>query len=1038
MHTVSFPSRRALVSVCLVLIAALTLPSENVAAAESVVEEAAARIHRGEYREAEPFARQALAEAEAASGTESEATAVALRHLAGALHGSGKLDEARPVYERALAISELTPLGATEFRARTLHNLALLERDSKRSTEAISRFSQAIEAYEAIGAGQSAGAAEALASLGAIHLNQGRFVQAEPHLRRAFELREARLGIDHESSISALLNLAKVHAELARFSEAETELKKAVAASERVFGPNHVRVGEGLYLLGTTYKEWRRYSLAIPALTRALEVLEPLQPRDVQRIGEALNALGAVLSLTGERAEGERLFRRAIATYGSDSAYRGAAASTRINLANNLAHWGRKDEAVPVYEEAISALEQHVGPQHPSVGDALGNLAIALRDLKRFDRAESVQRRSLAIREATRGPTHPSVANSLNVLAIIYREAGRFDEAEPLLQRSLKIRELTYGPQHTQVAVAHSNLATLYRRAGRTTEALEAARRSSAIYLSTIDDIALDPRIQEEAGAQRWLRLAEHLELLALAREQVDARLVGEAFEIGQLTRTSELGVVVAQMAARHARADDRQGRLARDRQDAAQRLVRVETELVRVFSQPSAERDAKRESAAREQQVTLRRQLRELDLLIEKEFPRYAELTSARPMALAETQRLLAPNEAMVSFVIGVDSVFAWAVRRDRAHFVRLTASRKRVEELVRHLRSALDPGDDPAGILSKPFPVLQAFTLYEALLAPIEPHLDGADHLLVVPDGALQSLPFGVLVTKKPASPLVPLNELSAQDWLIKRYAVSTLPTESTLRALRAFATGPAGPVSFGGFGDPVLEGTGHGRSASVAASTSRGAIADVDEVRKLARLPETAIELRRIAQVLKADPANLYLAERGTETQVKALDLTRFAALSFATHGIVAGALTGVAEPALVLSPPAKGTELDDGLLTASEVSTLKLNADWVILSACNTSAGDGTPGAAGLSGLSKAFFYAGARSLVVSHWAVGSDATVALMTEMFARYARGASKAESLRQSMLALMQRPAVAQYAHPLFWAPFFVVGEGAAPPRRD
>ena len=185
--------------------------------------------------------------------------------------------------------------------------------------------------------------------------------------------------------------------------------------------------------------------------------------------------------------------------------------------------------------------------------------------------------------------------------------------------------------------------------------------------------------------------------------------------------------------------------------------------------------------------------------------------------------------------------------------------------------------------------------------------------------------------------------------------------------------------------------------------------------------------------ISKTLKRDVRSIYLREQATETQVKSMDLTPFNALAFATHGLVAGDLKGLAEPALVLTPPAQGSAQDDGLLTAGEISQLKLNADWVILSACNTAAADGTPGAEGLSGLAKAFFYAGARSLLVSHWAVSSEAAVALTTGMFAEHAKGASKAEALRRSMLALMQRTDKPYYAHPMFWAPFVVVGEGNA-----
>ena len=188
-----------------------------------------------------------------------------------------------------------------------------------------------------------------------------------------------------------------------------------------------------------------------------------------------------------------------------------------------------------------------------------------------------------------------------------------------------------------------------------------------------------------------------------------------------------------------------------------------------------------------------------------------------------------------------------------------------------------------------------------------------------------------------------------------------------------------------------------------------------------------------MRAIARSLKAGEREIHLGAEATETQVKTADLARFRHIAFATHGAMAGELKGLAETALVLTPPAQASEADDGLLTSSEISLLKMNADWVVLSACNTAASDGTPGAEGLSGLTKAFFYAGARSLLVSHWAVDSDATVALSTRMFAETAKGAPKAEALRRSMLALMNRGDrdQAHFAHPAYWAPFVVVGEG-------
>jgi len=156
-----------------------------------------------------------------------------------------------------------------------------------------------------------------------------------------------------------------------------------------------------------------------------------------------------------------------------------------------------------------------------------------------------------------------------------------------------------------------------------------------------------------------------------------------------------------------------------------------------------------------------------------------------------------------------------------------------------------------------------------------------------------------------------------------------------------------------------------------------------------------------------------------------------LKSYGILHFATHGLVSGELKGLAEPALVLTPPAEASETDDGLLTASEVAQLKLNADWVVLSACNTAAA-GAQGAEALSGLARAFFYAGARALLVSHWRVNSDAAVRLTTKAFAELRANPKigRAEAMRRSMLDVITRGAD-QEVHPAYWAPFSLVGEG-------
>ena len=271
--------------------------------------------------------------------------------------------------------------------------------------------------------------------------------------------------------------------------------------------------------------------------------------------------------------------------------------------------------------------------------------------------------------------------------------------------------------------------------------------------------------------------------------------------------------------------------------------------------------------------------------------------------------------------------------------------------------------------------------------------------------------------------------------------------LPSIASLKVLRGKSAIADAAKPLIGFADPVFDRSPQQLAQNTrvvadvtAARGIRGTVADVAELKTaLPPLPETATELRKVAASVHADPADVILGADATETRVKQEKLDQFRIVYFATHGLLAGDVADFAklnaEPALVLSLPEHPTELDDGLLTASEVAQLKLNADWVVLSACNTASAE-KPGAEALSGLARAFFYAGARSLVVSNWEVDSDSAVALMTGTFAALAADPklSHAEALQKSMLAMIDNAQHPEWADPKYWAPFVVVGEPAKP----
>ena len=320
-------------------------------------------------------------------------------------------------------------------------------------------------------------------------------------------------------------------------------------------------------------------------------------------------------------------------------------------------------------------------------------------------------------------------------------------------------------------------------------------------------------------------------------------------------------------------------------------------------------------------------------------------------------------------------------------------------------------------------------------------------------MPSGPLTALPFHLLVTDKPAIavPQMQINDMAAYRdaaWLVKRHAVTVLPSVASLKALRVFARTDQGRKPMIGFGDPVFapdqtaapagQRTATGKIAARTRAYSdywRGASVDRAMLAvALSPLPDSAEELKAVAAKLGASSSDIHLGRNATEANVKRLPLADYRVVYFATHGLVAGDVEGLGEPSLALTLPNKPSELDDGLLTASEVAQLKLNADWVVLSACNTAANE-KPGAEALSGLARAFFYAGARALLVSHWRIDSKAATRLTTSTFdiMRSNQTIGRAEALRRAMLAYLDDRSDIWNVYPGFWGSFSLVGEGAA-----
>ena len=220
--------------------------------------------------------------------------------------------------------------------------------------------------------------------------------------------------------------------------------------------------------------------------------------------------------------------------------------------------------------------------------------------------------------------------------------------------------------------------------------------------------------------------------------------------------------------------------------------------------------------------------------------------------------------------------------------------------------------------------------------------------------------------------------------------------------------------------------------GASRSGEVSTPRGD-GIPEKIGRLAVIPSAETELRRMAALIGPDRSQIMVGASANEKALRERALDQYALLAFATHGLMAGEISPYSEPGLVLTPVGWEPE-EDGFLTASEIAGLTLDADFVVLSACNTGAGDDIDPAEGLSGLTRAFFYAGARSLLVSHWPVLDEVAPRLTVRMLELMTQnpGASAASALQQAMREVRNDATQDDWAHPAAWAPFSVVGDGA------
>ena len=473
---------------------------------------------------------------------------------------------------------------------------------------------------------------------------------------------------------------------------------------------------------------------------------------------------------------------------------------------------------------------------------------------------------------------------------------------------------------------------------------------------------------------------------------------------------------------------------------------------------------------------------LSQLHAEIDARFPEYFGLQIPDTVPLAEITGadnrppLIASDEALIVVLPMLElkenkraiSGLVLAVTRENVTWAEMPVTFRQFAEDLTLLHYNLDPvgqrpevlaasraplesiAPDAGKVVSRTegaFPFVRANRLYKTIFgAPeIAEAIAGKSNWTIVPYGAALTVPYAALVTRDPGQVNVRApEELRKVSWLGHEKALTMVPSISALKSLRTRAKAPrsATTLAYLGIGDPAFQGADDAELPSADEVLSMRGSDRAAGIRSLPRLPGTRREVKALAEFFKVGPEAVALGADATEEFIHALnargDLRRARIVHIATHGLLSGAFQGLGEPALALTPPSNATgatsAMSDGLLTASEAAQLELNADWVILSACDTAGNEDVFGD-GLGGLAQGFFSAGARSLLISQWRVDDRAAERLTTGTVTTAEKGVPKAEALRQTMRNLANDTsrdgAKISNAHPSIWAPFLLVGGG-------
>lgn len=951
-------------------------------------------LARSQWDKAEDCYRRALNEIEKTSGADLAVAAI-LTNLGRVAFNRGDSATSGKFHSQALALREQIIPESLDV-ARSLNNLGTVAWDQGDMTKAEGYHRKAIAIKQNLVPG-SLELAASLSNLGVVFMERGEFAQAEDYYIQALAIRQrlAPNTLDVEISFNNLGNLSRERGDL---SKAEEYFENALAIQERL-APDSLGIATILNNIGLVLSDRGDLAKAEEYQIKALAIRKKLAPNSIA-VAASLSNLAGVAKDRGDLPTAEEYYRQSHAIKQKLAPNSIQVANALNNLGTVAEDSGDFEKADRYYREAL-ALKQRLAPDSITVAISLENVGNVARRRGHLAEAEKCYRQALEIDE-TLAPDSLDVAGNLENLAEAAVQRGESEKAEALFRQALPIRE-KLAPEHVRYAETLYNLGSILLKHGRRDEALgflERAIKSLEIQSTRLGGTEeVRSRFRAEYNSYYLRYIAVLLESRQPERaihvlERSRARSLLGMLAERDLVFSSDLPISILRERKLNAAAFDRiQAQISE--LNPRKQADEIERQLFRL-----------RELGAERERIVER---------IKRASPHYAALQYPQPLELEGIRRSLDPGTVMLSYSVSPDTTHLFVVRPGgttpgiavyaipvaettlRGHVKQFRAL---IEEFPR-----LDSGKLPANrtaVLNK------ARELYNLLVKPAEAQLVDAERLLIVPDGPLHTLPFSALARND-------------RQYLIEWKPLHTIVSATVYSEIKRVWNELRRPsMELVAFGNPLYP------KAERKAAPGRGV--DSEEPSNNERrfnfvdLPFSKNEIEDVG-ALYPQQKQIYLGPDATEESAKSASPNgRY--IHFAVHGFLDERFP--LNSGLALTIPEKRVGRENGLLQAWEIfEQVRLQADLVVLSACQTGLGK-EMGGEGLIGLTRAFQYAGARSILASLWNVDDLKTAGLMKLFYTALKQDKSKDQALREAQMELLhKRPA----SHPYFWAPFSLIG---------